>query len=75
MSGEQQPFAPADLIQEVTDLYAPNLAGDSVTIESDLGGSEDLWLLGDRQKIGQILTNLVSNAIKFTEQGQINISL
>ena len=74
MSGEQQPFAPADLIQEVTDLYAPNLAGDSVTIESDLGGSEDLWLLGDRQKIGQILTNLVSNAIKFTEQGQINIS-
>jgi PAS domain S-box-containing protein len=74
MSGEQQPFAPADLIQEVTDLYAPNLAGDSVTIESDLGGSEDLWLLGDRQKIGQILTNLVSNAIKFTEQGHINIS-
>jgi PAS domain S-box-containing protein len=74
MSGEQQPFAPADLIKEVTDLYAPNLAGDSVTIESYLGGSEDLWVLGDRQKVGQILTNLVSNAVKFTEQGQISIS-
>lgn len=73
MLGEQEPFSPADLIQEVVGLYAPNLVGESVVIESDLSGSEDLWLLGDRQKIGQVLTNLVSNAVKFTEQGQIAI--
>ena len=74
MSGEHQPFSPADLIHEVTNLYAPNLVDKSVAIESDLGGSDDLWLLGDRAKIGQILTNLVSNAVKFTEQGRIRIS-
>jgi CheY-like chemotaxis protein len=75
MSGEQLPFSPADLIQEVTDLYAPNLSGNNVEIGTDLGGSDNLWMLGDRQKISQILTNLLSNAVKFTEQGRISISL
>ena len=75
MSGEQLPFSPADLIQEVIDLYAPNLSGNNVEIGTDLGGSDNLWMLGDRQKISQILTNLVSNAVKFTEQGRISISL
>jgi len=32
-------------------------------------------LLGDPLRIGQILLNLVSNAVKFTEQGEINISI
>lgn len=75
MSGEQQPFSAADLIREVSGLYAPNLAGKRVSLDVDLNGHDDLWLLGDRQKINQILTNLVSNAVKFTEHGRIRISL
>ena len=75
MSGAQEPFSPANLIQEVCDLYEPNLSAENVSIRIDLHEHEDLWLLGDRQKVGQIVTNLVSNAVKFTERGRIDLSL
>lgn len=33
-----------------------------------------MWLLADVHRLSQIVINLVSNAVKFTKQGTINIS-
>lgn len=37
--------------------------------------SERIWVLGDELRIKQILINLLGNSLKFTESGQINVSL
>jgi signal transduction histidine kinase len=53
---------------------AENLAKDKV-IKFDVVNSEDLpELLVDRDRISQVLMNLISNAVKFTEYGKITIS-
>lgn len=36
---------------------------------------ESVWIRGDDVKLGQVLINLVNNAIKFTQQGEINLTV
>jgi len=65
-------FAPADmgdLVAETVRIHQPLLRDRAVELSAEL---EELpALVCDRRRIGQILTNLVSNAIKFTERGHI----
>ncbi len=67
------PFAPADLIdsvQAVMDVLAQSKGLKLTThIASDLPGT----LFGDRRRLRQILINLVGNAVKFTDEGEVRI--
>ncbi|MBD3628030.1 PAS domain S-box protein [Cyclobacterium sp.] len=72
---EKVPFEPKNLINRIIHSYAYQLRDKSLEIiyEPDFGLPK--LLIGDPVRIAQILNNLISNAIKFTDQGYIKISL
>ncbi|MCP1356276.1 sensor histidine kinase [Aneurinibacillus migulanus] len=53
---------------------AENLCGERPIVFS-IEGETDIWIRSDEQKLKQIIMNLVSNAVKFTERGSIIVRL
>ncbi|MEQ1885431.1 MAG: ATP-binding protein [Bryobacteraceae bacterium] len=72
---EKDPFDLRAVVSNVASLYSTQAQSKhlrfSVTIATDVPAR--LW--GDEARLRQILTNLVDNAIKFTEQGGISLRL
>ncbi|KAL0212589.1 hypothetical protein RCL1_006215 [Eukaryota sp. TZLM3-RCL] len=65
----------SEVLDSVIMLNAPNCgAGKDVELVSYLDPSAMVPLLGDRNKIHQIVMNLVSNAVKFTARGYVSLS-
>lgn len=68
------PFSIRDSIGKVLGMVAPQAASKQLKLESVLApGVGDM--LSDRRRIEQILLNLLNNALKFTEQGQVVLSV
>lgn len=63
------------VVEETVALLAQQARKKDLTIDfrSDLEGVP--WVSGDRFRFRQILTNLIGNAIKFTDRGQVQIAL
>lgn len=52
-----------------------SLVADGIELKIDISTEIDQWYVGDPNIIQQILNNLLSNAAKFTQQGQIGINV
>jgi signal transduction histidine kinase len=64
---EVGPVRLTDVVADVEPLIGPQLRAKSLTYSVDL--PSDCWVLADRDKLVQVLLNLVSNAVKFTPAG------
>lgn len=68
-------FSPGDLMHDIALLMAPSAQEKGVTLHLDLPEDLPLVVFGDMGKLRQILFNLVSNAVKFTDQGEIRLKV
>ncbi len=61
------------LIQNVKNLFIPTLQEKQVSITIELDKNLPQYIKTDETKVIQVLTNLLSNAAKFTEEGEIKV--
>jgi signal transduction histidine kinase/DNA-binding response OmpR family regulator/HPt (histidine-containing phosphotransfer) domain-containing protein len=70
---ERVPFNLTDLVGGVGELLAPKADNSGLEFILDIDPSIPEQRIGDPTRIRQILLNLGSNAVKFTEKGQVTI--
>ncbi len=71
---ESVPFTIKKVVIDVVDLLRINAKAKGLTFNTDLLCLEKLSVIGDPQRLRQVLTNLIHNAIKFTDSGGIDVS-
>lgn len=72
---ENIPFEFEQNLEEVVDLLATSAHEKGLEITLKIDPKIPVGLVGDPLRIQQVLTNLVGNSIKFTERGNIDISV
>lgn len=71
---EQLPFNPRQCLLNLLEMQAPMAQQKGLTLVEELPADLPTALVGDPTRLTQILTNLISNAIKFTESGEVSLS-
>jgi len=72
---ENLPLGPRELLDEVTSLYRPSAQAKNISLKISVSPEVPGVVLTDPGRVRQVLNNLVSNAIKFTRTGGVEIKV
>jgi signal transduction histidine kinase/CheY-like chemotaxis protein len=68
-------FRPSQVIEEVERMFAVRVREKNVGLSCHISSAVPEWLIGDPARLKQVLVNLVGNAVKFTERGEVTIAV
>ena len=72
---DARPFCPKRLIEDVIRTFQVSAENKNLSLEGAMESEGFVPLLGDDHRIRQILSNLVGNAVKFTERGEVRLKV
>ena len=72
---ENVDFAPAVVAHQICELVRPKIRNKPVELLCHIGDSVPARVKGDPGRFQQVLLNLMGNAVKFTESGEIDLCL
>jgi CheY-like chemotaxis protein len=72
---EKISFSAGALADEVVSMLASQASRKGLRLGVDMDPGMPEWVIGDPTRARQVLVNLVSNAVKFTERGEVKVSL
>ena len=72
---DPRPFHPVSVVRDCVSLMQEPASAKGLTLSLSLTGARESRVLGDTIRLRQIILNLLNNAVKFTELGQITVRL
>lgn len=72
---ESAPFSIRKLCREICDLFSPMVDEKKLSLQLEIDPTLPEQVVGDAMRVRQILVNLISNAVKFTHKGGVNVQV
>ena len=69
------PFQPRRMLDDMIALWRPSAFNKGLALKSEIDPGVPPLLMGDANRIGQIVANYLGNAIKFTDRGTVTVRL
>ena len=69
------PFCLREIVEDAVDILAERAHSKGLELICDIAAEFDTKVCGDGQRLRQVIINLISNAVKFTERGEVKIKV
>jgi CheY-like chemotaxis protein len=73
LSFETLDFNLTRAVEDTVQLLRPQASAKGIELKSSIAADVPAWVRGDPGRLRQVLVNLIGNAIKFTERGQVEV--
>ena len=72
---EHESFAPRTLVTSIADRLRPEAKESGLRLLVDFASEVPLRVMGDSVRFGQVVHNLISNAVRYTQIGSVQVTL